>query len=43
MAHVVELKHPADVVGSKEIDQLRDYVYYLVPVAKPHFKDAMTD
>ncbi len=29
VAHVVELKHPGEVVGKTELDQLRDYVYFL--------------
>jgi len=29
VAHVVELKHPGEIVGKTELDQLRDYVYFL--------------
>lgn len=29
VAHVIELKSPRDIVGTKELDQLRDYVYFL--------------
>ena len=39
VAHVVELKHPGAMVGRKELDQLRDYVYFL----REQLIDAPTD